>query len=287
MLEFEAISLAHKERVESLRIAYGNTLYMYTFTSLFIWQEYEQYEIYLADGAFIIKNGAEGENAYLFPCGSEEGKKRIIDSLLKYEKPVFVSMTNDDKDFLEKAYPQKFSFKECRDEFIYLYDKDEQIELKGKDFKKLRHHINLGRLFAEEWTTEPITENNIGRVYAINEQWEAMKGILSVTDTNASRKAFDNLSELSMSGLIFQADGKDTAYIAGSFITPEIFDLSFCKVLGERCDFFVRWAFYKSLPEETKIIDSEEDLGIEGLRINKLSRHPKELIHIWKGNFNL
>ena len=90
-----------------------------------------------------------------------------------------------------------------------------------------------------------------------------------------------------MWGRIFKADGRDIAFVAGSFITPEIFDLCFCKVLDKRCDYFVKWEFYRQLPEGTVTVDSEDDLGIEGLRTHKLVRQPKELTRIWKGSYIL
>lgn len=286
-LIFEPITLTQKEKVEAIRRQCGNTIYIYTFASLYAWQEDEQYEICFCGDAFLVKNGAEGENAYLFPCGSDSGKRKLIDTLLSYEKPIFVSMTQEDKAFLEEKYPHLFDFTECRNEFIYIYDKEAQVELKGKAFKRVRHQINSGRSAAKEWKTEVLTNANAQRALAINQKWAEMNNLNTLADTEAARCALEYFSQLSMWGLIFKADGKDTAYIAGSFITPEIFDLSFCKVLDKGCDFFVRWAFYSALPQEVTTIDSEEDLGIEGLRINKLSRQPKELIHIWKGSFKL
>lgn len=286
-LQFTPITLSLKEKVEAIRKKCGNTLYLNTFASLFSWSEDEQYEICITEGAFIVKNGVEGENAYMFPVGNESAKLKLIDALMEYEKPVFVSVTDEDKALLEKAYPDIFSFEECRNEFIYLYDKDEQLELRGKKFKSVRHNINSGRSFANEWSVIPLSDNNIKRALKINEKWATVKGDYTLADINAANTALKNFTELSMFGIILQADGKDAAYVAGSFITPEKFDLAFCKVLAKGCDFFTRWTFFSALPEETKIIDSEEDLGIEGLRDNKLSRRPKELIRIWKGSINI
>ena len=283
-LEFSPISLSLKDRIESIRTAFGNTLYVYTFASLFAWQEDEQYEICFYNNAFIIKSGAVGDNAYLFPCGDDGDKKALIDALLEYEKPVFYSVTDEDKLFLEKEYPNSFTLEEYRDEFIYLFDRKDQVELKGKEFKKLRRNINSGRAKADEWITEELTEENIPRALSVNQKWAEKNNILA--DSLAAKRALENFSQLSMWGLLFKADGEDMAYIAGAFITPEIFDLSFCKVLQKGCDFFVRWAMCEALPQEVRTVDCEEDLGIEGLRINKLSRQPKELVRIWKGSYN-
>ena len=151
-LAFSPIELSQREQAERIRLACGNTLYVYSFASLFAWQEDEQYEICLRDDAFLIKNGAAGAHTYLFPCGTDEAKKDLIDTLLQYEQPVFTSLTDKDKHFLEKAYPQQFSFDEIRDEFIYLYDRKEQVALEGKAFRNLRRNINAGRAkaFLEE-----------------------------------------------------------------------------------------------------------------------------------------
>ena len=284
-LSFEPISLTHRDKVEAIRTAFGNTLYVYTFASLFSWQANEQYEICFHNNAFVIKNGAVAENAYLFPCGDNEDKKALIDALLQYENPDFYSLTDEDKQFLENEYPGVFEYTDCRDEFIYLYDRKDQVELKGKAFRNLRKHINSGRAKAEEWTVEELSEANIDRALEINRKWAQARSDYGLADTVAAESALKNFSQLSLWGLLFNADGTDAAYIAGSFITPEIFDLCFCKVLNRGCDFFVRWSLCRALPEEVRTVDCEEDLGIEGLRINKLSRQPKELIRIWKGSY--
>jgi len=285
-LKFEPVSLLHKERIEKIRNTWGNTLYVFTFASLFAWQADEQYDICFFGNAFIVKNGAVGENAYLFPCGDDSDKKVLIDTLLEYEKPDFYSLTDEDKRFLENEYPNRFVFDEYRDEFIYLYDRKEQVELKGKTFKSLRNHINSGRSKAEIWTVEELSEANMERALEINRKWAEARSDYGLADTVAAGRALEHFSQLNMWGLLFNADGEDSAYIAGSFITPEIFDLCFCKVLNKGCDYFVRWSLCKALPKEVKTIDCEEDLGIEGLRTNKLSRQPKELIRIWKGSYN-
>ena len=284
-LEFEPITLSHKEKIEAIRKNSGNTQYLYTFASLFTWQKDEQYEIYIDGDAFIIKNGAEGEQAYLFPCGSNEGKKRLIDKLIQFEKPELFSLNDDDKAFLEKEYPDRFDFTDRREEYSYIYDKKAQIELSGKDYKRIRHKVNTGRATAENWNIEVLTEDNIKRAISLNGLWANSKGENELTDAPAAYTALSSFKDINLHGLLFQADGRDIAYIAGFFITPEIFDLAFCKVLDARCDCFVKWYLYNELPDEVKIIDSEEDLGLEGLREHKLFRRPKSLKRIWKGSY--
>ena len=271
------------DRVETIRAASGSTLYIYAFASLFAWQERERYSICISDDAFLVKYGARGDNVYLFPCGSKSGKRRFVDALLQQGSPVFAYVSDDDRGFLESEYPDRFSFTACRDDYPYLYDKDEQIALFGKDFKHLRHQVNLGRSVALEWSSEPLCDGNVERAMTINRKWAHARCDGDLADTAPAETALRHLSLLRMWGVLFKADGEDVAYVAGIFITPEIFDISFCKVLDNRCDCFIKWALYRALPPGVKIVDSEEDMGIDGLRTHKLLRRPMELVRIWKG----
>ncbi len=192
-LIFEPISLSLKDRVESVRREFGNTLYVYTFASLYAWQEDEQYEICFCKDAFLVKNGAEGENAFLFPCGSESGKKELLDALLQYKTLDFYCLTDEDKAFLEKEYPDRFEFTESRNEFIYLFDRDAQLALEGKEYKKQRHQINIGKASAKEWKTERLTEANVERAIKINQAWaerSTFLGGVSTSSVSASARFF-------------------------------------------------------------------------------------------------
>ena len=282
--EFTPITFQQMEQVEKIRTASGSTLYVYTFASLFAWQKDEGYSICLLDDAFLIRNGARGDNAYLFPCGTESGKRRLIDALLPHGSLTFYYVSDDDKRFLENVYPGRFTFAECRDDFPYLYDKDEQIALSGKDYKNLRHQINLGRSAAGEWTTEPLTEGNIERALSINRKWVESRPDGDLADSASAETALRHFSALHMWGVLFMADGEDIAYVLGTFVTPRIFDVCFCKVLDKRCDCFIKWTLYRILPPEVETVDSEEDMGLAGLRTHKLLRRPKELFRVWKGN---
>lgn len=284
-LIFAPIDLAQMEQAETIRSLSGSTLDVYTFVSLFSWRDFERYEICFAEDAFLVKRGAAGDNAYLFPCGTQEGRKKLIDNLLTRERPVFYSVTDEDRLFLENAYPGRISFEDCRDEYPYLYDKDAQIALEGKEYKSLRHQVNIGRSAASEWTTVPMTGENVSRAIAMTGSWAENRDPGDLADTVAAETALSHFDELSMWGLLFQADGADIAYVAGTFITPELFDIAFCKVLDKRCDCFIKWLLYRTLPPEVRTVDSEDDMGLAGLRTHKLLRRPKELKRVWKGSF--
>lgn len=283
-LQFTQITLPQMDRIESIRAQSGSALYVYTFASLYVWQAEEQYSICVSEDTFLVKHGVRGENVYMFPCGTDSGKKRLIDVLLQNGSPAFSYVTDDDKRFLESVYPGRFSFTDCRNDYPYLYDKMEQIALAGGDFKSLRHQVHLGRAIAGTWLPEPLTEENVERALIINRKWAEARAAGDLADTAAAETALRHFSVLHLWGMLFQADGEDVAYAVGVFVTPEIFDVSFCKVLNKQCDCYIKWELYRALPPEVRTVDSEEDMGLAGLRTHKLLRRPKELIRIWKGD---
>ncbi len=282
-IRFTHLTLSQMKTAEAIRIRSGSTMYFYTFASLYAWQEHEGYEIHISDDAFVIKHGVRGDNAYLLPCGTESGKKRLTDALLSSCHPVFSFLTDEDKLFLQRNYPGKFAFSACRDDYLYLYDKDAQIALEGKDFKTLRSHVRTGHASANVWTTELLSPDNVPRALELTREWVRGRADGDLGDAAAAETALLNFEALKMWGVLFKADGKDAAYIAGVFVTPEIFDTAFCKVLDKRCDCFVKWELCRCLPPEVKTVDSEEDMGLAGLRTHKLMRCPKELVRVWKG----
>ena len=229
LLSFTPIDLSQREQVEAIRRASGSTLYVYSFASLFAWQEHEKYSICLTKDAFLVKHGIRGDNVYLFPCGSKSGKKRLIDALLTSSgRPTFSFVGDGDKAFLENEYPGTFSFDDCRDDYPYLYDKNEQIALSGKEFKNLRHQIHLGRAAAKEWSAEPLTAENTDRAREITRKWAKGRSADDPTDVPAIEAALDCFASLKLWGVLFRADGNDVAYVLGTFVTPEIFDICFC-----------------------------------------------------------
>ncbi len=279
---FTPVELRHKEQVEAIRAASGNTVYTYTFATLFSWQEIERYEICLRDDAYLIKNGARGDNSYLFPVGTDCGRRLFINDLLETGSPTFWFVSDGDKAFLESAFPGVFFFEECRDDFSYIYDKAEQIAMSGKAFRDLRHNVNRGRAAYGSWDFEPLRSDNIARAREINRIWADLREDTDMADAGPAENALTHFDELSMFGILYRADGEDIAYIAGSFVTPEIYDLNFCKLLDKRCDCYIKWLLYQELPEKVTVIDSEEDMGLPGLRAHKLLRSPKEMMRMWK-----
>lgn len=282
-LTFEKLTLPDKDRLEKIRGISGNSVYTYTFPTLFSWQEEEDYSVCFSDSAFLVKNGARGANAYLAPCGTEDGVCSMMNALFESGSFELSFVSDTDKALLENRFPGRIRFEECRNDFPYLYDRLAQVELAGKQYKKLRHKINHGK-DSYNWEIEEISESNFRSAIEINRVWQSATDT-QTTDCPAADRALENFRALDMCGFLFRADGKDAGYVLGSFINSSTFDINFCKMLIPETDCYIKWETYRLLPDSVTTVDCEEDMGLEGLRLHKMQRLPKKLETMWKGSF--
>ena len=278
-LEFKSVTLDLKKRIEKIRKESGNTLYSHTFTNLFLWQEDMRITVLIGDGVYLPRCAYRGDNAYMFPCGEAEKKKEIISQLCDEGSPVFYYMSDEDETFLNDYFPGVFETSEFRDDCAYLYGRESHIELAGHQYRKMRSGVNYG-LSLYDWEIEKITPENLPRVKIVIDQWNKHSGHLGEADMNACILALKNYEALELEGWIFNDGYEDKAAAFGSYTSDSIFDMNVCKTLMDDIDSYVKWECYKRLPERIVYVDSEDDMGIEGLRRHKLSRMPDVMVSI-------
>lgn len=165
-----------------------------------------------------------------------------------------------------------------REDFDYLYDRQELAELSGRRFHQKKNFVN--RL---EEDVKPQVEiyapERSAEVTTFLEEW--YRGF-QIDDENvrieaaAVRRMLPQLEQICAIGLIVRVEGR----IAGFTIASPIHSNCWVVTL-EKADRHVKglyqylnWALANRLPPEVTVINRETDLGIEGLRTAKLSYHP-------------
>ena len=87
-------------------------------------------------------------------------------------------------------------------------------------------------------------------------------------------RALGYLEELSLVGNLLYLDGEAIGFDLGAMIAPDTLDNHIAKTLRDDVDALMKLLWYETLPENVKIINREEDLGIRGLRIHKQDAQP-------------
>jgi hypothetical protein len=285
-MEFEAIGLCHRPAVDGIRAEYGHTSSSHAFMSLFLWRFDMGLSLFAGDRFFVARCRRRGENCYFFPCGDAADAARFIHSHMGEPDFKLCYLRDADADFLKSEFPGRFSIEYDRDSAEYLYDRAAQVQMKGGRYAKLRQRVSgIERRY--ELEIEGLSPENLAqsREFVIN--WRKQRKELFQTgfdDMRASVEALEMREELGLFGVLERLNGVPCAVLAGGFISGDTFDLCMAKTLScvSGFDFYARRALYERLPDECRLINREEDLGIDGLRESKLRMRPCAIVGMWE-----
>jgi uncharacterized protein len=234
------------------------------------------------EGGFIISGKHNGKTFFSTPC--EPPNDDILDSLFSthdYWKNISQSVLFPVKEKLEK---KGIVFAEDRDNFDYLYYRNDLAELAGKKYHKKKNHVNN---FLAAYPDHELRQMNASLVPAaieILERWRKDKN--EDGDYRAAREALDLFDSLTLRGAIFFIGGKPAAYCLGESIARgKMFAVHFEKAVEEYKGIyqFVNQAFAASLPRFFTLINREQDLGNEGLRQAKMTYRPCGYVQKYTG----
>lgn len=284
----ESITLHHCAPIEQIRRRQGHESSSHAFLSLFLWQEEMGLELLLTQDMFAVKCNRRGGNCWFFPCGTQEAVMDFLrHQIVANGEPLRLCyMRQEDKELLEHAFPDCFAITPVFEDDEYLYDREEQILLQGKNFRHHRNSLNrLKQKYALE--TREISAANLDDAAFVlthaREKYSESTGVYSMLSTE--RRVLENWDKLSMNGIIVYADGMPAAIAAGYLISDQVYDISICRQAISDPDIavFVRQQLFMGLPKTVTCINAEEDLGLEGLRSLKQGMRPIGLLEMFEG----
>ena len=284
----EPITLRHYDAVEQIRKRYGHQTSSHAFLSLFLWKEEMSLQMCLTPNIFAVKCNRRGENCWFFPCGEPEAIKKFLHQQLDTVKaPLRLCyMRTEDAEMLNREFPNRFSLVAAPDDDEYLYDREQQLLLQGKEF---RHHRNsLNRLLKKyQIDTIELTSENLEQAKAVLDRARenGTKNIETLSTRSTERIILEHWDALNMNGVIVYADGMPAAIAAGYFISDSMYDISVCRQAINDPDtaVYARHQLFSRLPKTIRLINAEEDLGLEGLRVLKQGMRPVSLLTMFEG----
>jgi len=261
----------------------------FTFSSLYLFRHRYNYRISRSvannsaamDGAaidgkggFIISGVFGGKTFFMTPCCAPDDE--TIESLFAthdYWKNISESVLSPVR---EKLQERGIVFEEDRNNFDYLYYRQDLAELIGKKYHKKKNHVNhfLNAYPAHE--QYPMSTALVPAAVEILDQW-LLKNSGQDNDYKATREALDLFESLTLKGTIFFVNNKPVAFCLGESIARgRMFAIHFEKAIDEYKGIyqFMNQEFASLLPGFFTLINREQDLGNEGLRQAKLTYRP-------------
>lgn len=270
---FEPITLDMREEMYPRLNLLSDGISEFTFSNLFLFRRAYGYKVSrIPDQTLVLSGVKNGEPFFLSPCAIPD--REVLEDLFRshlYLKNLSETQSESRRVDLEQW---GYRIQEDRDNFDYLYRREDLAELSGKAYHKKRNLVNafLGTCACEQ---RPLTKANVADAVEVLDRWREAKG--AEGDYAASREALELFEELGMRGAVYYADGRPAGYVLGEPISKaRMFAVHFEKAVdGYKGIYqFINQAFAQTLPRYFRIVNREQDLGDEGLRQAKMTYRP-------------
>ncbi len=223
----------------------------------------------------------------LQPFGADDSQlPRALDKIIDWftqnnKKFRLKGISSDFATRLETLFPGKYSMKEDRNNFDYVYLAENLIELTGRKFSAKKNHLNYFLTHYPDYRYLPMTEELIPACIASAVEWYERRGDSSLDyEKFAVLEALHNFSYLGFQGGVIELYGKVEAFSCGEALNADTAVIHLEKGNAEIRGLYqmINREFARNAWSHMTYINREEDMGIEGLRRAKKTYNPIKMI---------
>ena len=292
-MEYRTLQLADKDAVDQVLAPLGRNDSALGFANLYSLTEKYGTEVRLEGRALHVRQTRRlpGAVAYYPPLGGKDvvaDAGRLLEEAARTgERPVLVGVTPSQRQRLEKALPGMFAFSTDRAFADYLYRTRDIAAYAGPALAKKRRETNkFFQLYGDEVSFEHIVPACLDELRAFQQAWHdgsRRRGTEEHPLELEHRKIaldLDHFEALGLEGILLRIAGDVQGYAYGSLLPGGAFDVM---VLKGNLDFRYIWRallreLARTVAPRAVVLNLEEDLGLPGLRENKLSYQPCALL---------
>ncbi len=275
------LRLQHRDRLQRLFAPLIDGVAEFTFANLYLFRRLYRYRLSsLSDSSIAIKGKEGRKHFWLLPQGLPPDSQ--LQQLLQQADSIKCVPQIVAERERARCRQLGLSVKKDRDNFDYLYLREEMAILKGRKFHKKRNFVNY---FQQHFKYEhiPLRRQEVPQAFQVLRQWRREHS--GKNDWWAARRALHHLEELGLSGYLTRIDGQPCGYSLGEELAQgTMYVVHFEKAtIRYRGIFqFINKAVAEMLPERVIYINREQDLGDEGLRQAKMTYRPAAFVEKYR-----
>ena len=287
-----------------------------SFANIYLLRKKYDTEIALQEGfLFRYYNGQGSRKGYAFPLGADDPRAAlalIAQDAAESGRPLEFCLVDEPRaqilrDYFSMSASVTIRFAENRGDSDYLYSAESLANLPGTTYRKKRNHISrFSRTYAN-YELREITSENMADALQVEKLWmnngaaaessepcepsceceEAAWAERSEDEKSrfaeycAIQESLQHFDALGMKGAILYVEGKPVGMTMASQIILGVWDIHFEKVIDEYANnggYAVINKMFSATLSGARLINREEDIGIEGLRKAKLSYYPLTIL---------
>ena len=255
----------------------------FTFANIYLFRHTHHYRLSRLPDELLIISGQDADTPFfMLPFGLPE-ERFLREFFEQYGQMKAVS------DSQAALLSQKgYAVVEDRNNFDYLYAREQLVHLSGRKFHKKKNLVNIF-IRNNRCQARPLLEEYRNDALEVLEQWKIQ--LTGLGDYSAAKEAVEKMWALQLCGGIFYIAGRPVAYCLGEELAQgRCFVIHFEKAIIEEkytgIYQFINQAFASVLPEKYKIINREQDVGSLGLRQAKESYSPIGFVKKYKAFIN-
>ena len=183
----------------------------------------------------------------------------------------------------ELSQSSGFLIEPLRDHFDYVYRSADLIELQGAKYQAKRNHIHQLRR-SHAFTYEVLQARHLSACLDLAANWCALKSCaedLSLQgEWEAVKASLINFQDLNLQGGVIEIDGRVEAFTLGELLNKEtaVVHIEKANPLLQGLYAVINQEFCRHSWSQVPFINREQDLGLPGLRLAKMSYHPHHLV---------
>ena len=226
----------------------------------------------LADGTYVLTGADKGVPFFICPFGLP--RPNLLAELFQRQSAMKLVTEVQAEELRQAGY----AVSEDRDNFDYLYHREDLATLRGRALQKKR---NLVHAFEKTHSYEayPLSTDRVGDALAVLDAWR--EGARDQADYAPAREALEHASEFGLHGRLYYVEGKPAGYTLGEEARAgTMFVVHYEKTVPDMKGLYqlINMDFARSLPPAVTLINREQDLGDPGLRQAKITYRPCDFV---------
>lgn len=293
ILCFKCLTLEDKDIIEKYVDKDKLESYEYLFSSLYMWRKLNNVKYAILDDVLIIEKNEEGKGTFyaqLFGY-NKDNLTNIIDQLIKRNSNftdreyLFGDVDNEFVDDLKRYTDFKFEAVEDIDDFEYIYNTKDLIELRGKKYHSKKNHVNS---FLKTYTydireinTENVKKDCMDLLHKWHDEVAVTVDKEMIMEIDAIRDLFRELHFFDLNSIAVYVDGQLAGFAVGERVNDKmaVIHVERGEIAYKGIYAFLNKQFLAVSFPDTEFVNRQEDTGNEGLRKAKKSYHPVKMVN--------